>query len=283
MNINEALIKGYSELKEAGIDTYQLDTQLLMCHVINQSKLYIIMNRDRELSKEDYEAFQSLVLRRKTREPMAYILNDVEFMGIDFYVEQGVLIPRPDTEVLVEECIHIIKERKTKNICDMCCGSGAIGISIAALTEDTKVAAFDISDYAIRVSNINVERQNLGDRVTVEKSDLFEVAEVKNMKFDMIVSNPPYIEEEVIPTLMEDVKDYEPHLALSGGEDGLDFYRKICDKSTVLLNHDGYLCFEIGYNQEEAVKKLMEERNFVDVYGLKDLAGNSRVVIGRLA
>jgi len=213
---------------------------------------------------------------------MAYILGQVEFMGINFFVEEGVLIPRPDTEVLVEECISIIKKNNISLICDMCCGSGAIGISIGHYVKNSKVWLYDISDIALNVTKKNISDLNLGEKTNVNKSNLFQLPIKEGLKFNMIVSNPPYIKEEVIPTLMEDVKDYEPHLALSGGKDGLGFYRMICKEGKAVLSSDGYLCFEIGHDQEMEVKYIMKTEGFSDIYSLRDLGGNHRVVIGKL-
>lgn len=282
MNISEALAKGYNLLKEAQIESYIIDTQLLLSNLLKVDKLYLIMNRNEEISKEIGIQFENLLKKRKEKMPIAYILNNVEFMGLHYYVKEGVLIPRPDTEILVEECIEIIKNSNINEICDMCCGSGAIGLAIAKHLENTKVWLYDISDTALEVSNINQREFDLKSRTEILKSDLFEVPLKENKKFDMIVSNPPYIEEHVIPTLMEDVKEYEPHLALSGGPDGLIFYRRICKEGKHLLNPNGYMCFEIGYNQEEEIKELLKENGFVDIYSLKDLGGNYRVVIGKL-
>lgn len=282
MNISEALSKGYNLLKKAQIESYIIDTQLLLSRVLRVDKLYLIMNRNEEVSKEDEITFENLLIKRKEKMPIAYILNDVEFMGLQYYVKEGVLIPRPDTEILVEECITIIKDNNITTVCDMCCGSGAIGLAIAKHVESTSVWLYDISDTALEVSGINKDNFELGDKVEIIKSDLFEVPLKENRRFDMIVSNPPYIEEHVIPTLMEDVKNYEPHLALSGGDDGLEFYRRICRDGKQLLNPQGYMCFEIGYNQEQETKELLRENGFVDIYSLKDLGDNYRVVIGKL-
>lgn len=282
MNISEALSKGYNLLKEAQIESYIIDTQLLLSRVLKVDKLYLIMNRNEEISKEDETRFENLLIKRKEKMPIAYILNDVEFMGLHYYVKEGVLIPRPDTEILVEECIAIIKDNNITRVCDMCCGSGAIGLAIAKHIESTKVCLYDISDIALEVSGINKDNFELNDKVEIIKSDLFEVPLKENRRFDMIVSNPPYIEEHIIPTLMEDVKNYEPHLALSGGPDGLEFYRRICKDGKQLLNSKGYMCFEIGYNQEKEIKELLRENGFVDIYSLKDLGENYRVVIGKL-
>ncbi|MEG2016845.1 MAG: peptide chain release factor N(5)-glutamine methyltransferase [Clostridium sp.] len=282
MNISEALSKGYNLLKEAQIESYIIDTQLLLSRVLNVDKLYLIMNRNEELPKETQVKFEELLSKRKEKMPIAYILNDVEFMGFHYYVKEGVLIPRPDTEILVEECLTIIKNNRLKTVCDMCCGSGAIGLAIGKHMEGSKVWLYDVSDTAIEVSERNRERFELKERTNITKSDLFEVPLKERMTFDMIVSNPPYIEEHIIPTLMEDVKNYEPHLALSGGPDGLEFYRRICEEGKEILSTGGYMCFEIGYNQEQETKELLRENGFVDVYSLRDLGGNFRVVIGKL-
>lgn len=282
MKISEVLAKGYSLLKESQIESYIIDAQLLLCKVMSVNKLYLIMNRNEEVTEKAEIEFDSLLNKRKNKMPVAYILNDVEFMGLNYYVKEGVLIPRPDTEILVEECISTIRDNDMTTVCDMCCGSGAIGLAIASHVENTKVWLYDISETALEVSRVNINNLGLSRRAIVTGSDLFEVPSNKGLKFDMIVSNPPYIEEHVIPTLMEDVRDYEPHLALSGGKDGLDFYRRICSDGKSLLNTDGYMCFEIGYNQEVEIKELLKEHGFINIYSLKDLGGNYRVVIGKL-
>lgn len=282
MNINEALIKAYDILKSSDIESYIIDAQLLLCRVLNVEKLYIIMNRSEILTLDKEQEFFKLISLRSCKKPMAYILGQVEFMGINFFVEEGVLIPRPDTEILVEECISIIKKNNISLICDMCCGSGAIGVSIGHYVGNSKVWLYDISDIALNVTKKNISNLYLGEKTNVNKSDLFQLPIKEGLKFNMIVSNPPYIKEEVIPTLMGDVKDYEPHLALSGGQDGLDFYRRICKEGKEVLSSDGYLCFEIGHDQEMEVKSIMKTEGFSDIYSLRDLGGNHRVVIGKL-
>jgi len=282
MNINEALIKAYDILKSSDVESYIIDAQLLLCRVLNVEKLYIIMNRSEILTLDKEQEFFKFINLRSCKKPMAYILGQVEFMGINFFVEEGVLIPRPDTEILVEECISIIKKNNISLICDMCCGSGAIGISIGHYVENSEVWLYDISDIALNVTKKNISNLNLGEKTNVNKSDLFQLPIKEELKFNMIVSNPPYIKEEVIPTLMGDVKDYEPHLALSGGQDGLDFYRRICKEGKEVLSFDGYLCFEIGHDQEMEVKSIMKTEGFIDIYSLRDLGGNHRVVIGKL-
>lgn len=282
MNIGEVLKYAYDILKKENIDTYMLDAQLLLQKVLKKDKLFIILNRNETLSKDEEEEFLKLINLRKDKMPVKYILGECEFMGLNFYVKEGVLIPRADTEILVEEVIKEIKENNYNRICDVCCGSGAIGVSIGKYIENSTVDCYDISDIAIEVTGKNIERFLLKDRLTVEKSDLLTVAIKQNKKFDVIVSNPPYIKEEVIPTLMEDVKDYEPYIALCGGIDGLDFYRKITNQSLEILENNGLLAFEIGYDQEEEIKELLIENGFTDVRVINDLAGLNRVVIGKI-
>ncbi|MFU0824879.1 peptide chain release factor N(5)-glutamine methyltransferase [Clostridium sp.] len=280
MNINQALRKAYDILKSAGIDTYMLDAQLLLQKVLNKDKLFITINRDFEISLEEEKEYFDMVELRKNKMPVKYILGECEFMGLNFNVREGVLIPRPDTEILVEEVIERIKENDYREICDVCCGSGAIGISIGRFVEDTRVYCCDISDIACQVTEENINKLGMQDRVKIFKSDLLDEAIIKNRKFDAVVSNPPYIKEEVIPTLMDDVKNYEPHIALDGGKDGLDFYRKITEQSLQVLNKGGLLAFEIGYDQGEEVQAILRDRGFTDVKCIRDLAGLNRVITG---
>ena len=281
MNIQELLKLGYELLKEAHIETYMIDSQLILCKILNVDKLFIITNRNLHVEDNDADEYVRLLKLREKKMPVKYILQSAEFMGIDFFVKEGVLIPRMDTEILVEEAIEEIKGNNYKEVCDVCCGSGAIGISLSYYIKEINVICYDIDHIAIEVTGKNINMLKLNNRVEVYESDLLSKAIESNRKFDIIVSNPPYIKESVIDTLMEDVKDYEPFIALSGGEDGLDFYRKLVIQSRGLLNHGGVLMFEIGYDQREAVMSIMEENQFENVKCIKDLSGNDRVVKGR--
>ena len=281
MNIQELLKLGYELLKKVNIETYMIDSQLILCKVLNVDKLFIITNRGSKVEEKEIKEYVRLIKLREKKMPVKYILQNAEFMGINFFVKEGVLIPRMDTEILVEEAIEEIKGNNYKEICDVCCGSGAIGISLSNYIKEANVICYDISDIAIEVTEKNINMLGLNDRVKVYHSDLLNEAIEKNRKFDIIVANPPYIKESVIDTLMEDVKDYEPFIALSGGEDGLFFYRKLVIQSKKLLNHGGSLIFEIGYDQKDAVMNIMEENSFKSVTCIKDLSGNDRVVKGR--
>ena len=280
--IGELLQEGSSILKEAAVDTYMLDSQLLLGKVINKDKLYLITNRDKEISKKNEKEYFELIEKRKNKMPIKYILKSAEFMGLDFNVEEGVLIPRPDTEILVEETLKYIPQDESMNVCDLCCGSGAIGIALASFRKNINIDLIDYYDTPMKVTESNIVKHNLKDRAKFVKSDLLKVVINQNKKYKILVSNPPYIKDEVIPTLMDDVKDYEPHTALSGGEDGLIFYRRIVEESSKVLGDDGILAFEIGHDQGEEVKKLMINSGYSDVRIVKDLAGLDRVVIGTL-
>lgn len=280
-NIGKLLKFGYEELRSVGIDSYKIDCELLLGKAIKKDRLFILLNRDYKLTVNEQQEYCNFINIRKQRMPIKYILGECEFMGLDFYIKEGVLIPRPDTEVLVELAIKYIKEKKLKKICDVCCGSGAIGISIAKFVEDIEVKCSDISNIAYEVTLENIKRFQLKHKVEVIKSDLLNYFIDNKEKFDIIVSNPPYIRNDVIPTLMEDVKNYEPYEALSGGQDGLDFYREITSQSLKLLNSGGFLLFEIGYDQKDSVGSILEQNGFTDISCIKDLAGMDRVIKGK--
>lgn len=278
--IGQLLTNAYDLLKNSDIETYVLDAQLLMAKVISKDKLFVLINKNQYVTPEIEEKYKELILLRSKKMPVKYILGECEFMGIRLLVKEGVLIPRPDTEILVDEAVKEIKNKKYEYICDLCSGSGAIGIAIADTLAFTKVECFDISSIAEEVTNVNIQSLSLEGRVRFFHSNLLEEAVKANKVFDVIVSNPPYIREDVIPTLMEDVKNYEPYIALSGGKDGLEFYREITFQSMKCLKHGGMLAFEIGYDQKIAVESILSSYGFYDIRAVKDLSGNDRVVLG---
>lgn len=280
VKVQELLTKGYEELKSNNIDSYMLDCQLILGKVLNLDRMSIITNRDMEVDENACNEYYKLIGKRKNKIPIKYITESCEFMGLNFFVKDGVLIPRPDTEILVEEAIKEIKQKKSVRICDLCCGSGAIGISIAKNIDFVYVDCCDISDVSEEVTNKNIQTLGLEERVAFVKSDLLKYALEEGLQFDVVVSNPPYIRTEVIPTLMEDVKDYEPYIALWGGEDGLDFYRKITEQSRSTLKIGGILAYEIGYDQAKEVSDILVNSGYINVKVIKDLAGNDRVVTG---
>ena len=277
MKIREALNKGSNILKESDIEYFKEDALELLSVILNTDKINIILNGEESLEEEKEQQYFNFLKRRSEKEPLKYITGYADFFGLVLKVKNGVLIPRVDTETLVEEVISI--EREKKNILDMCCGSGAIGIALAKNIKDSEVTLADISEVAEEVTKENIVRLDVNNAKFIH-SNLFE--NIGSNKFDVIVSNPPYIRTDVIDTLMEDVKDYEPHLALDGGEDGLYFYNKITKEASKYLCEGGYLCYEIGYDQGKDLRRLMEGEGFKDVRIIKDLAGNDRVAIGHL-
>lgn len=280
ISVGELLSKSTEILKTAEIDSYIIDAQLLLAKVIGKDRLYIITHKEELVPKEQENLMNTYIEERRKKKPLKYITNSAEFMGMEFYIKEGVLIPRGDTEILVHELLDIIKEDKEYKICDLCTGSGAIGISIANLRNNVSVDCIDIEKAPEEVTNINIEKFSLESRARFVHSDLLEQAINNNEEYDIIVSNPPYIKKEVIDTLMEDVKNYEPMVALDGGDDGLDFYRKISEDSRKVLKKDGILAFEIGHDQGEEVKKIMESLGYTDIYVKKDMANLDRIVIG---
>jgi release factor glutamine methyltransferase len=274
MTVGDKLREIRLRLKEAELDSWSLDAQLIVARAMGFTKLQLVTRDTQEVSESEADSIEAMLLRRLKHEPMQYILGECEFMGLMFEVSSATLIPRADTENLVERAIAEIRQRGYSSLLDLCTGTGAIAVSIAAMT-GIKAVASDISEGALRVAERNAGRNNTD--VSFIQSDLFD--NIKG-KFDIITSNPPYIESSVIPTLDSQVKDYEPLTALDGGESGLDFYVKIIDNSQEFLNKGGMLIFEIGYNQGEEVAKLMQNAHFQNVTVSRDLAGLDRVVSG---
>ena len=278
MTIKDIIVKYSKELEEIS-PTPRLDVETLLQKVLGVDRLYILLNLERVLSEDEEQLFNKFINERLNNRPIAYIVGNREFMGLDFFVKEGVLIPRPDTEVLVEEVIELAKKKDAKNILDIGTGSGAITISLAKYLENVKVTSVDISDIALEIGKRNAISNEVDDRINFVKSDLFTNID-KETKFDIIVSNPPYIKREVIDTLDKQVKDYEPYNALEGGVDGLDFYRAITKQAKEYLKKGGILAYEVGHDQSEDVSKLMEMDGYTNIYTLKDLQQIDRVVIG---
>ena len=270
MVIKEALIYGTDMLKCVS-DTPSLDSKILLEKACNCDRLFLLRNRDEELPEEAFSIYNSFLERRKLKEPVAYITGEKEFMGLSFYVDKNVLIPRPDTEILAEYAI----ENCHGKILDIGTGSGALSVSIAKLGKDVSVSALDISEEALKVA----EKNALSNEVSVNffRSDI--LSDELTEKYDAIISNPPYIRSDVVLTLEENVRDYEPSTALDGGCDGLIFYRIITKKAYDALNSGGILAYEIGFDQGKDVSDIMKPL-FDDVKVLKDFAGNDRVVTG---
>ncbi len=276
MNIKEALSFANEKLDDAGFENYFVESRELLGYILDKSKEWLMINFNYDIPEDKLKKFFELIGLRLHGEPLQYILGKQYFMGLEFIVNKNVLIPRADTEILVYEALKRLENIKNPKVMDMCTGSGCIAISLAKNVKNAEIFAADISSEAIEVARENSELN--GTDVKFIKSDLFE--SVTEAQFDMIVSNPPYISEEEMKVLEKDVLN-EPHLALYGGKDGLDFYRTISEKAVKFLKPSGFLIFEIGYLQEEGVKNILAELKYKNIKTVKDYSGNNRVIISQ--
>lgn len=283
MVIGEIIELGVSILGQMDYTNTKLEARLILSKLLNVDKSYIYAYEDMEIDQSVKEEFIRIMEKRATGYPIQYILNEREFMGLDFHIDEGVLIPRPDTETLVEYVIDYIKENYRNEhikLLDLGLGSGAIGLSIAHYCKNVTVYGTDISPKAIEVSNRNKERFKLKN-ITILEGDLFQPVEDMKNSFEIIVSNPPYIESQEIKGLQTEVKDYEPLQALDGGEDGLKYYREISIKAKEFLKNTGLLIYEIGHKQAKEVSHILDKEAYEDIEIIKDLNGKDRVVLGK--
>ena len=273
MVIRDALIDGSNILKSSGIDS--LDARVLLKFVLGFDDIALSINANSKISDEAYNKYMSFIKRRKENEPVAYITGQKEFMSLDFFVEPGILIPRPETEHIIE---YVMEQNiQNANVLDICTGSGAIAVSVAYNLKDALVTAIDINDKCIDVAMKNAKKQGVDERCKVLKGDARESFDF-DKQFDIVISNPPYIKSEDILHLQKDVKDYEPHLALDGGDDGLMFYRSISKNAHNILKDNGFIIYEIGYDQADDVCEILQKENYTDIKVIKDFAGMDRIV-----
>lgn len=279
MTYEELYREGAKALQDAGIGEYSLDARLLLEMVCGTERNDLLVHGDRPVEEKQISTYRSLIQQRSERIPLQHLTGVQNFMGLDFKVNEHVLIPRQDTEILVEEILKNLHDGM--RILDLCTGSGCILTSLLHYSNDCEGVGIDLSADALEVAKDNakclLQEDKYIEKVSFFESDLFSEVEGK---FDRIVSNPPYISKADCETLMPEVKDHEPYMALCGGEDGLDFYRKIIDESPDYLWGNGMLYFEIGYDQGESVSALMREKGFREIEVVKDYAGLDRVVFG---
>jgi len=276
MNIENILTEGTNTLKQSGVSNPQLDCEILLSNSINKDKKYIILNPKQILNDGQLSDFTSLIERRVKGEPIAYLINKKEFWNNEFFVNKDVLIPRPDTELIVEEVLKIYSKNTHLQVLDIGTGSGCILLSILKERKYFYGTGIDISKKSINVSKFNAKKLNLVNRIKFFYSsvDNFNVG-----KYDLIVSNPPYIELVSLKYLEKDIVNFEPKLALSGGFDGFSKIRKVINKANCLIKKNGKFILEIGFNQKNKVKEILKQEGFYINKALKDYGNNDRCII----
>jgi release factor glutamine methyltransferase len=276
MNIETTLNEGIKILKKFKIPNPQLDSEILLSNSIKKDKKHIILNPKELLNSEQAKKFQNLIERRKKGEPVAYLINTKEFWKYSFFVNSNVLIPRPDTELIIEQVIKIYSKDSNLQVLDIGTGSGCILLSILKERPNFYGTGIDVSKKSINVSKLNAKQLNLSSRVKFFNSS---VDNFKIGKYDLIVSNPPYIELLSLKYLEKDVVNFEPKLALSGGLDGFSKIRKVINKAGNLIKKNGKFILEIGFNQKDKVKKILKEEGFYVNKAIKDYGNNDRCII----
>ncbi len=293
--VKEMLTMGEKQLMDSDIADATRDCKILYCYMMDIPFSKIILEYQEVLQDRLCDKYFELIDRRSKGEPVQYIMGSQEFMGLEFIVNENVLIPRQDTETLVEDALEIINtgtlrgedmdvKRKEWDILDLCTGSGAIGVSLARIANKVNVTCSDISEGAIKVAKENAQKHGVAKSVKFEQGDLFKPfsKHFRKQKFDMIISNPPYIKSSIIPTLQKEVCEHEPLSALDGGESGLDFYERIVSGVGSHLRKSGVLLLEIDHDQGEAVSGLLSRNGeFTSIRVLKDLANRDRIVFAK--
>jgi len=276
MNIKEALIFGIEKLKTNRTESFLLDARLLLEFSLNISHEQIILNPDKELTNKEFEHYKTLLKRRLKGEPISHILGKRSFWNYEFTISKDVLDPRPDSEVLIESVLKLFPNKKIKlHILELGVGSGCLIITLLKEFQNATGIAVDISPKALKIVKRNADNLKVKTRLNLIESNWFNKI---NDKFDLIISNPPYIPSKQIKTLQTEVKDYEPTLALDGGKDGLDYYRKIAQQSPNFLNNNGHIVLEVGQNQYKDIIEIFKKKGFFVEFYKKDLANIERVI-----
>lgn len=285
LNIGELIENGKITLKKNNVEGAEIKANMLLQYILKMNKIELLINKDLEVSKKNIEKFNIYITEVSKGMPVQYLTNKQEFMKLNFYVDKNVLIPQPDTEILVEEALIKVQEIENQQkethsksesikILDLCTGTGAIGISLYKYGKNVEIYASDISKKAIEIARRNAIANNANIEFIL--SDMFE--QISMCDLDIIVSNPPYIKTDVIKKLSKEVQN-EPHIALDGGNDGLNFYKIICSEAYKYVKNGGYIMVEIGYDQKDEVIELFNKiRHYKEIQSIQDLAGNNRVV-----
>ena len=276
MNIQSAVNEGTTILKNSYIKTFKLDTEILMAKALGSNREYIILNNKKILNNDSLDYFKRLIKERARGKPIAYLINKKFFWDYEFYINKNTLIPRPDTEIIVEESLRLTKHKDKINVLDIGVGSGCILLTILKERKNFYGTGIDISKKSLDISKINAKSLNIESRVKFYKTDIDKF--VKG-KYDLVVSNPPYIKSCDLKYLERDVVNFEPKLALDGGLDGLSKIRKVINKSSELIKKNGKFILEIGFDQKNKVIKLLNKRGFYINSTLKDFASNDRCIV----
>lgn len=270
---------------EKGLESPRLCAELLLSHVLSMQRIDLYAQFDQPVAKQQLDQLRELVKRAAEGEPISYITGKTEFYSLQFGISPDCMVPRPETELLVERAIEFLRNRSGKQlICDLCTGCGCIAIAIAKSVPDVDIIATDISDAALNIASKNVSKHQLGERIKLLCGDLFDpvLPHLDTGKFDLIACNPPYVSAVEYEKLDKNVKDYEPKSALFAGTDGLDIYQRICEKVADFLKPDAALMLEIGYSQGPAVRELLEETGcFTQITIEKDFHNNDRIAIAK--
>ncbi len=275
-----ALTKASEILKNAGIAEWRREANSLLELALKVDKVFLIANPDHEISPTDRDIFNEYVKRRSNREPFQHIAGKQEFWGLDFIVTPDVMIPRPETEMIVEEASNLFRDRKNVRFCEIGIGSGCISVSILHELKTAEALAVDISESALLVARENAERNSVSERLELGVSNVFN--DFGDQKFDFIVSNPPYVPVADISTLQPEVKAFDPKVALTDGGDGLSIIRRIIEDAPKFLLSEGYLLMEIGFNQSEKVRQLFDMHCWSELEFLPDLQGIPRLIKARI-
>lgn len=280
LTIADILKSASSQLRKSGIQNDVLDAQTLLAEALGRDRTYLIVNFNQELTPEIAQKYQSLVARRASGEPLQYITGRQEFYGLEFEVTPAVLIPRPETELIIEETLRLVHQNNLDEplIIDVGTGSGCIAVTLAREIEAARVIALDISTDALEVAKRNASRYGLQERIEFIESDLLSALSDED-KADFIVSNPPYVAAHEMPELQREVREWEPHIALTDCADGLSFYRRLLNDVPASLKNGGYFLCEMGYQQSTAIEALIDSHVWEAIHTLKDLQGIPRTLV----
>tara|TARA_B100000242_G_scaffold27634_1_gene16748 strand:- start:168 stop:1010 length:843 start_codon:yes stop_codon:yes gene_type:complete len=276
MNIENAIKDACKELKKNNISSALLDSELLLSKVIKKDRKFILLNLDKELNQRDQDSFKNLIIKRSKGKPLAHLTGIKSFWKYDFKINEKILIPRPDSEIIIEEVLDIYKNKNNLNFLEIGIGSGCIALSILKEKKSFLASGVDLSRDCIKICRYNANKLGVVNRIKLMKLD---VDNLITHKYDFIISNPPYVKKFDLKKLNKEVKDFEPRLALDGGLEGLSVIRKVVKKSSELIKTHGKLILEIGYDQKESVKKILNDNNFYINKVAKDLAKNDRCIV----